>query len=85
MKEAEQEAIKDLISFYQSYARKGIDDTLKRKAREIEQKYLNASPLIHEEVDQAIGLLVDFYAETGVMPPSTETARKIVEALKKLE
>lgn len=85
MKEAEQQAVKDLVEFYQYYVKNGIDEFLKKKAREIEQKYLNASSLIHEEVDQAIGLLVDFYAETGIMPPSTETARKIVEALRKLE
>lgn len=85
MKEAEQQAVKDLVKFYQSYVKNGIDESLRKKAREIEQKYLNASPLIHGEVDQAIGLLVDFYAETGIMPPSTETAKKIVETLRKLE
>lgn len=85
MKEAEQQAVKDLAEFYRYYAKNGIDEFLRKKAREIEQKYLNASLLIHEEVDHAMGLLVDFYAETGILPPSTEKAKKIVEALRKLE
>jgi hypothetical protein len=83
MKEAEQLAVKDLAEFYQYYVKHGIDESLRKKAREIEQKYLNASPLIPEDVDHALGLLVDFYAETGIMPPSKEKAKKILAMLEK--
>lgn len=82
MKEIEHQALKDLAEFYNYYAKNGIDEFVRKKAREIEQKYLNASPLISEELDQAAGMLVDFYAETGVMPPSKDKAKKIAAALR---
>lgn len=83
MKAVEEQAVKDLVEFYQYYVKHGIDESLRKKARETEGKYLNASPLIPEDVDQALGMLVDFYAETGIMPPSKEKAKKILAMLEK--
>jgi len=85
MKEFEEKAIRELIQFYTAYISGKNPAILKRKAIEIEGKYLNASALVSDVVFQAIGKLVYFYAK-GIPhgePPSKENAKKIIEELKK--
>lgn len=83
MKELEIKVINDLISFYSEYIVSGVNDKLKKKAMEVESRYLNTSTLVSDVVTQALGRLVDFYADIGIKPLTKSEARQILENLKK--
>lgn len=84
MKELEESAKKDLIGFYSYYINNDIDETLKELAQNIESKYLHASTLLSDDLNQLIHRLVDFYVSTGIKPPTKEESKKILENLKKV-
>lgn len=67
-----------------AYTKTGITDQLKAKAAEIESRYLNAFPLLSDVVVQAVGMLVDIYAKTGIKPPTKAKAKGIVASLEKV-
>jgi hypothetical protein len=81
MKEIEKQAKKELVEFYKSYVDGEEPELIKEKASQLQQRFLTATALLGDKVNQALGKLVDFYAETGVNPPSKEEAKKIVENL----
>lgn len=81
MKELELKAIRDLEEFYTLYLKEGINEILKYKAKEIESRYLNISPLVSQTVMNALCSLTDFYAPTGIKPISKRRAQKLLEEL----
>jgi hypothetical protein len=87
MKELEIEAVKDLTKFYEEYLDKGNTKEIKKKAMVLEGKYLHCSPLVHKDILQAVGHLVNFYA-TGIPHgkiPDKEEAKELLAKLKKLK
>ncbi|MBN1544535.1 hypothetical protein JW898_03680 [Candidatus Woesearchaeota archaeon] len=81
MKGFEELAKKEIIYFYSIYVRQAHPSLIKEKARMLHQKYLAASTILGSAMNRAIGKLVDFYAKTGIEPPSKEEARIIIETL----
>ena len=83
MKELEREAIKDLLEFYSMYVEKGNNLLVKKKAQEVEGKYLTAGPLLNEFINLCVSKLVSFYAKIGIEPISKEEAKEIIKRLEK--
>ena len=86
MKELEKQAIQDLINFYELYLSKGKDRGLiKEKAAKIYEEYIIGFTLLSEDINGALGPLIDIYGNTSINPPTKEEAKKILEKLKKLQ
>lgn len=85
MKELEIIMVENLISIYKSYFKKGLTEEVKKKAKEIESKYLNSSPIVSSELTNAKGKLTYFYANIPQGPISKVEAKEIIVNLEKLK
>ncbi len=84
MKELEKKAIKDLIEFYEDYI-SGHDLKVREKAEKLHLEYTPGRTLLSDEVNAAVGPLIDIYINTGIKPVSKEKAKDILENLRKRE
>ncbi|MBI2580037.1 MAG: hypothetical protein HYW27_03990 [Candidatus Aenigmarchaeota archaeon] len=71
----------ELIKIYESYSRNPEDETAKTKARKIYSSFMNAMPLLDENMRHAVNLLVAIGWQTG-QKPSGEVILSVIKSLK---
>ncbi|MDD3263957.1 MAG: hypothetical protein PHT94_03605 [Candidatus Nanoarchaeia archaeon] len=85
MKELEINMVSDLIKIYKSYINNGITEEFKKNTKEIENKYLNSSPLVNSDLTNAKAKLTYFYEDIFPGPINKDEAKEIVKNLENIK
>ena len=73
---------KELNPIYEQYLNDPKNSDLRKKARNLYNKFVTAAPLLDKDTEKALITLVDVGYDTGIQPPSKKAVRQLLKKLK---